>query len=366
MLLSVLCANSTKYGCDEIGEENDLKNSFSKLKRNDKSDAKHGEDSVSFGKKRDVESESLTIDQRAEKAEKDFWLSEDQQTIQSKERNNLPEDGLNKLDIGETISIAKHIIPHLTGSERYVITQIETGINTDSHQKSNSIIIHGTEVQVHSAEDDENKMIDVLEESITNDEEEATKLQHPKPSSFEYKPVEPVLRKNNTTCEKNTFDEEAIKRVSLSKMNFTKIDTEKACEIPEGYFGFNYDNLYVLNTQYFPHYKKTFSSSKVAYTGSDNTGSDKPASIKSIGNSTFTIYSLKVAAVHVKNLKVTFEGFNSDSSVVVSKTITLVSLDEVKEVILDGFTKLKEFKISVKGGGQKHLAIDDIAIAYDS
>ena len=117
MLLSVLCANSTKYGCDEIGEENDLKNSFSKLKRNDKSDAKHGEDSVSFGKKRDVESESLTIDQRAEKAEKDFWLSEDQQTIQSKERNNLPEDGLNKLDIGETISIAKHIILHLTRSE---------------------------------------------------------------------------------------------------------------------------------------------------------------------------------------------------------------------------------------------------------
>ena len=64
------------------------------------------------------------------------------------------------------------------------------------------IIIHGTEVQVHCAEDDEKKIIDVLEKSITNDEEEAKKLQQPKPSSFEHKAVKHVLLKNNTTCKK--------------------------------------------------------------------------------------------------------------------------------------------------------------------
>jgi len=80
-------------------------------------------------------------------------------------------------NIGITITIAKHIIPHITGAQRYVITAImnETGANIDLDTQSSSIIIRGTEAQVQNAKDHINKMIDTLEDSIAKEKEEAKK-----------------------------------------------------------------------------------------------------------------------------------------------------------------------------------------------
>lgn len=132
---------------------------------------------------------------------------------------------------GKTITIAKHIIPHITGSQRYVITAImnETGANIDLDRQSNSIIIRGAEAQVISAEDHLNKMINTMEESIAKEKEEAKRLQQQK-ASFEPKPAAPAVVKNTTTPKKDEMKSKPVEKTPSDDTEDSVTETEVSDE----------------------------------------------------------------------------------------------------------------------------------------
>jgi len=161
----------------------------------------------------------------------------------------------------------------------------------------------------------------------------------------------------------------------VSPMNFIGLKNDNL--VHNGYFGFNYENLriidvknnglWVTNTKKYPKSRYAKGCTSPPNVVFNNGG--KPASILSIGSSTFTVYSLWVTPARNNNLKVTFEGFTSDSRFVISQTIILASPDDTRKVVLEGFSKLSKFKIStsqITTSTGNNVVIDDIMIAYES
>jgi len=164
---------------------------------------------------------------------------------------------------------------------------------------------------------------------------------------------------------KEEGNDEAIKDISLQPMNFNQLKCDSWICVPYGYFGFRYDNFRIANSTSYPNtgYEKgCISPPNVGYNGNGN-----PASIKSIDSSTFTVHSLFATPACAKNLKIKFEGLDSNSSVVVSETFTLESPDDTMQIILRGFSKLKEFRVSTTcaSDAETHVAVDNIMIAHD-
>lgn len=133
-------------------------------------------------------------------------------------------------NIGKMVTMAKHIIPHITGAQRYVITAIisETGANIDIDRQSSSIIIRGAETQVLSAEDHINKLIETLEvSSVAKEKEESQKKKIHQQSivSSESRPTPaPVQSATTTAIPKNEMKSKEVAVVE----NAPSVDTDES------------------------------------------------------------------------------------------------------------------------------------------